>query len=597
MRRPTRKLFLTAAVLALLLLCLTASGCAKADKVEYVTTRAGLAKALADRRETVYVDSIAFDEADAAVGIDRSVRIVGREDGSSRFDRARFVIRGPEVESETITVSFENIAFDGGYEMPSGDPSKAADFASFHGDRADLREIYAEGFLDLTLKNCSVSRYCAPYGAAMYLRYSDGNADIGTRARLTVDGCTFTGNVCEKGVIWVNGKNTACTVTNSKVSENAIHSGAVVLGGVAGTVDNVEIFRNMRKNYAKNTFPDAGGGLVVAKSELLLRNSVVSYNETSRGGGIAVAGSSVTMESCVISFNTADEFGGGMLIESSESTPVYVTNCSFLNNNAAEEGAVYVWPADQINLGVPTGITEFSFCTFENNRSRTGGTYVFHPVAGEAGSAAGGRDGTVDFIACRFWNETVPETLVSGENWNLVNEPSDKVLEVPVETVRTVANGYYADAKKTRSAGVNTLTSSHPWIGKPSSSAAKQSAARLIWLVPLLCVILAAVYLFFVRTKRKTGELAGGTRTPARSSSLSLAEIDEACRKLTEDRTLTTRETDVLRAYLEGKTRAEIAKELFITESTAKNHISSIFSKLAVRNRSELVAKLTGKTE
>ncbi len=594
MRRSTKRILLSAAVLAALVLILTATGCAKADSVEYVTTRAGLAKALADHRETVYVDAIAFDESDAAVGISRSVRIVGREDGSSRFDRARFVIRGSEVESETIAVSFENIVFDGGYTMPSGDPSKAADFTSFHGDRSDLRAIYADGFLDLTLKNCSISRYCAPYGAAMYLHYSDGNADIGTRARLTIDGCRFTGNVCEKGVIWVNGKNTACTVADSTIAENAIHSGAVVLGGVVGTVDNVEIFRNMRKTYEKNTFPDAGGGLVVAKSELLLRNSVVSYNETSRGGGIAVAGSSVTVENCVISFNTADEFGGGMLIESGESTPVYVTNCSFLNNNAAEEGAVYVWPADQINIGVPTGITEFSFCTFENNKSRKGETYVFHPAASEAGSAAAGRDGSVDFIACRFWNETVPETLVSGENWNLVNEPSDKDLRVPVEVVRTVANGFYADAKKARSAGVNPLTPSTPRNGKLPE--ANRSAAQLLWLVPLLCVILTAVYLFFVRTKRKTGGPAVEPPLPVRASSLTRAEIDAACRRLTEDRTLTTRETDVLRAYLEGKTRAEIAKELFITESTAKNHISSIFSKLAVRNRSELVAKLTGKT-
>lgn len=40
-----------------------------------------------------------------------------------------------------------------------------------------------------------------------------------------------------------------------------------------------------------------------------------------------------------------------------------------------------------------------------------------------------------------------------------------------------------------------------------------------------------------------------------------------------------------------GAKNSEIAKRLFITESTAKSHILNIFSKLSVRNRIEAVAK------
>lgn len=52
---------------------------------------------------------------------------------------------------------------------------------------------------------------------------------------------------------------------------------------------------------------------------------------------------------------------------------------------------------------------------------------------------------------------------------------------------------------------------------------------------------------------------------------------------------LSERELDVLRAMARGLTNAAIAKELFITEQTVKNHVSSIFTKLAVNTRVEAV--------
>lgn len=52
---------------------------------------------------------------------------------------------------------------------------------------------------------------------------------------------------------------------------------------------------------------------------------------------------------------------------------------------------------------------------------------------------------------------------------------------------------------------------------------------------------------------------------------------------------LSERERDVLRAMSRGLTNAKIAEELFITEQTVKNHVSSIFSKLGVGTRVEAV--------
>jgi DNA-binding NarL/FixJ family response regulator len=48
---------------------------------------------------------------------------------------------------------------------------------------------------------------------------------------------------------------------------------------------------------------------------------------------------------------------------------------------------------------------------------------------------------------------------------------------------------------------------------------------------------------------------------------------------------LTDRERDILRLLADGKDNAEIGKELYISPSTVKNHISAILAKLGVHNR------------
>lgn len=53
---------------------------------------------------------------------------------------------------------------------------------------------------------------------------------------------------------------------------------------------------------------------------------------------------------------------------------------------------------------------------------------------------------------------------------------------------------------------------------------------------------------------------------------------------------LTKRENDVLKLIAEGKTTKEIAKQLFLTNGTVRNYISTIFEKLEVSNRIEAVS-------
>jgi DNA-binding NarL/FixJ family response regulator len=63
-----------------------------------------------------------------------------------------------------------------------------------------------------------------------------------------------------------------------------------------------------------------------------------------------------------------------------------------------------------------------------------------------------------------------------------------------------------------------------------------------------------------------------------------------------KDAQLTDNENKILKLIAEGKTNKEIAAEVFLSDKTVKNYVSSILSKLGLRRRSEAAAYIARRT-
>mgnify|MGYP003293417632 CR=1 FL=1 len=115
----------------------------------------------------------------------------------------------------------------------------------------------------------------------------------------------------------------------------------------------------------------------------------------------------------------------------------------------------------------------------------------------------------------------------------------------------------------------------------------------VIWL-PL--VALAAIVAFiFYRKKKNAVAVATPVAEMATEGTAALPNdwVDRVCESPDISEQLSKREIEVMHKLLEGKSRKQIAEELFITESTVKKHTTSIYAKLEVSGRIELISKMT----
>lgn len=85
---------------------------------------------------------------------------------------------------------------------------------------------------------------------------------------------------------------------------------------------------------------------------------------------------------------------------------------------------------------------------------------------------------------------------------------------------------------------------------------------------------------------------AGGSKSSTVAIVIEAAKSAEVAPIIIEAYSLTTRERDVLAAIARGESTAEIATQLFLSPHTVRDYVKTVFEKVGVSSRNELVAKL-----
>lgn len=70
--------------------------------------------------------------------------------------------------------------------------------------------------------------------------------------------------------------------------------------------------------------------------------------------------------------------------------------------------------------------------------------------------------------------------------------------------------------------------------------------------------------------------------------------LESRCSRAAREHDLTRREEEILALLLKGRTRAEIARELYVSAGTVKTHVRNLYRKTGVAGKDELVRFLEG---
>jgi DNA-binding NarL/FixJ family response regulator len=90
---------------------------------------------------------------------------------------------------------------------------------------------------------------------------------------------------------------------------------------------------------------------------------------------------------------------------------------------------------------------------------------------------------------------------------------------------------------------------------------------------------------------RVNGDGAGPATAPAAQHRPDAEDIAREQQRAARAWRLTPRELDVLRAAAEGHSNAQIGRQLWVTEQTVKFHLSNIYRKMGVSNRTEAMRR------
>lgn len=488
---------------------------------------------------------------------------------------------------------------------------------------------YSGCTLDLELDNCEFKNNSAYYaGGALMFEGTSKNINV------KANKCEFTNNHSGCLNFTEGGGAIRMQETNLELSEctftknNGSHS-------YGQTLEDEE-YEGVVFPATDNTL---GGAISMSFANISAKECLFEENKACEGGAVAMTSTcDALFDGCVFKGNIADSdvaaretsekgpwsnmgLGGGIYINSADGAKVEVINSSFYDNQARNGyGAYYSFYSGGVGEDVIVNPTvDFKLCTYLDN-------ITLNKYSGEPSHPWSDQPGdlwAIPYIkssACLVIDETFKSQFpraekpskdnnycyygskeqaqldgvilaigtdnhlkASAEDKNLLAIPGDYASEL-------VGNRYFDGSPSAATIGSNYSTSLfHKKEAKKISP--------LVFIIPALVVVvtvLVAGVIFHFFRKRKPVETKAEEK-PNEGPAFAKEDIDQMVNALPEASTLTEREREVLKLMLEGKKRVQIAETLFLSISAIKKYTTSLYAKLGVKDRIELVAKVTKK--
>lgn len=581
-------------VVAVILFCMIGTlliGCS-GKKNEIAGVEVGSTEAFFDalqhKESMIIIGDLDFPQ-DTVIQLNYSLTLTGKS-GQPAIRNACFNLSGPNTVGETIEVRFDSIRFDGGWHEKLPDPDGKEFEEIFGSERDQNRCITSDwGYVDLTLVNCDFTGYTSSEGAVLYI----GNQFRSQDQTLHLENCSFYGNCARNGIVKVFNDKLITEIAHCRFYDNTVGAvGGFVVSNGQAEIRNCTVENNVYYPFADLGFEERGGGAYLGGSNLWMHDCLFRNNETKRGGALglssALSGNGrIRVENCRFENNRAED-GGAVFLTSLQGQPIDLIGCEFYGNTATGKGSIlYSLPYAHWTKKYNGGQISLLFCSAVNNRASDTGTFRLYESEGLLGSVIlrgclilddapySGED-SFNYIA------TASSALEAGTvaDLNIQEDESLSPVKGTAADIRISPEDYrswhpsFAEAEIVQNAG------------HYAPAYEKQPFSTGILVIAIVCgcaLVLGLAVAGLIRNgKKKVAETSSDVSQAAPAQGLS-----------EEDRIalLTERERRIIRLMLDGKTREEIAAELFFSVGTIKVDLTDIYRKLGCSSRTDLIIR------
>ena len=584
--------------------------------------------------DTILVGDITFKPMPMGmIAVPQNVTIKSGKNTNAVFTNATFALNGTTSDSAPLTVVFENIDFRGDRYGTEIDPSAPPLISSeMPGIMKTMCAAIFKMNVDATYIGCNFEGYHYGYGGVFSAVYSA--EDNRNALKLTLNDCNFRNNASKfGGSIYLAGYNHNISLDARRC---VFEGNAATTGGAL---------------WAQKS------NICLLDCSLNGNNYLNAEVDSPNGGAMALINCGVELDGCLIADNTAGEEGAGIYCAIAPFKTLVMENCTIIGNKSAKDEGISLALAKTDFDTTATAHIYFSSVFGKQNFANNADLYACLLVdENSAESEPGEENGyclrmtpehaqekgllltSSEHISLPKNEALLPKEVIDkaaggkfanslgmlrvGDNYEkevtveIENTPGHKKIvtmqygdEIVLEQPKR--DGYSFEGWKYSKA--NSVESGMVFIGGelPKTGIEAQwhflisEHLYLIW-GPIFAVVVIGVLVFVLRQRKKkeTADIVPSDDVPsdnipaeenAPEEAMVLPEdwIERVCEKKAITEVLSRRELEVLKKLLEGKSRKQIAEELFVTEATIKKHSSGIYSKLEVHNRTELIYKVT----